>query len=90
MSLINREELLTAIMDDGGIQYPRWWYVDKVKTAPEVDTVEVVRCKDCKWWNEFYKECHSPNWVTKTDGPFVIPTRFFCGWGERREDGRPD
>lgn len=43
MSMINREELLAAIMDDGGIQYPRWWYVDKVKTAPEA----VVLCKDC-------------------------------------------
>ena len=44
MSLINREELLKSIMDDGGLQYPRWWYIDKIKTAPEA----VVHCKDCK------------------------------------------
>lgn len=43
MSLINREELLTSIMDDNGLQYPRWWYVEKVKNAPEA----VTHCKDC-------------------------------------------
>lgn len=90
MSLINREELLKSIMDDGGIQYPRWWYVDKVKTAPEADAVEVVRCKDCKWWIESYRECQSPNWDTGSEDCFVVPGGFFCGWGERRDDGRPE
>ena len=33
MSLINREELLASIMDDNGLQYPRWWYLEKVKNA---------------------------------------------------------
>ena len=41
----------------------------------KVDMVEVVRCKDCKHWNEAYHDCSihfppSPDW--------------FCADGERR------
>lgn len=35
MSLINREDLIASVMDDGGLQYPRWWYIEKIKTMPE-------------------------------------------------------
>ena len=41
-----------------------------------VDAVPVVRCKDCKWWNDEY--CVD----------FMTTDRNgFCAWGERREDG---
>lgn len=76
MSLINREELLASIMDDGGIQYPRWWYVDKVKSAPEA----FVLCKDCKYSN--YVRCPLMDYNNGDDD--------FCSRGERRGDGRPD
>ena len=86
MSLINREELLAAIMDDGGLQYPRWWYADKVKAAPEVDAVEVVRCEDCKdyvWHPNFgHAFCEETGERIKQND--------FCSRGERRDDGRPD
>ena len=44
----------------------------------------VIRCKDCKHWNEHYRECNSPNWDTGTDDCFVVPAGFYCGWAERR------
>lgn len=84
MSLINREELLATIMDDGGLQYPRWWYIgwytDKIKTAPEA----VVRCKDCK---------HYVPYQTK-DGCFCFldagmceaEPDDFCSRGVRKDD----
>ena len=48
------------------------------------DYEEVVHCKDCKHWNEHYRECNSPNWDTGTDDCFVVPAGFYCGWAERR------
>lgn len=54
--------------------------------APTIDAVEVVRCRDCKWWNGYYRECESPNWNTGTDEYIVQPAGMFCGWGERRTD----
>lgn len=47
---------------------------------------ELIRCRECKWWTEYYRECHSPNWDTGTDEYFVTPAGFFCGWAERREE----
>ena len=70
-----------------GCQYEVSKYV--LKALPSAQP-EIVRCKNCKWWNEFYRECQSPNWDTKTDDYFIVPAGFFCGWGERKDDGRPD
>lgn len=50
------------------------------------DVVRIVRCKECKWWNDYYRECESPNWNTGTDEYIVQPAGMFCGWGERRTD----
>ena len=38
--LVDRDKLLKDIMDDGGLQYPRWWYVDKVKNAKVLMEIE--------------------------------------------------
>lgn len=48
--------------------------------------VRVIRCKDCKHWNDYYRECQSPNWDTGTDDYFVTPAGFYCGWAEREEE----
>lgn len=56
---------------------------------PLLDAVEVVRCKDCKYWDAFPTAsstpfmhecgCRYPRRGTSADD--------FCSWGERREDG---
>ncbi len=46
-------------------------------TAPEVDAVPVVRCKECKHYGDDHFCCYS--WCTAPDD--------FCSRGERREDG---
>lgn len=45
------------------------------------DVVQVVRCKDCKWYNIFRLECYKPhrNGVSWIDD--------FCSYGERKENG---
>ena len=43
---------------------------------------EIVRCKDCKWWSNDYRECSNPNY----DDGYVTPAGFYCGYAERRTD----
>lgn len=51
--------------------------------AEEVDAVQVVRCKDCKWWNTEWKHEDGECYCYKID-QWTAP-RFFCADGERRE-----
>lgn len=46
------------------------------------DVVEVVRCKECKHWDEEFGECDHP----KVGRRVQVPAGFYCGWGERRTD----
>lgn len=57
--------------------------VERIKEAPAIDAVEVVRCKDCKHW-AVLEECghycsHWGNMMTDT------LEDDFCSNGERRE-----
>lgn len=48
---------------------------------PPADVVEVVRCKDCKYWKELLPVCeriHRAGWGVND----------FCSFGERAEDER--
>lgn len=48
--------------------------------APTVDAVEVVRCKDCKWYeNDGY---HTNCQIMR----FCVEAEDYCSRGERRED----
>ena len=60
-----------------------------------VDAVEVVRCRDCKWWdeddNDLYGYCMamkhgymSANWEIGIYRKYKGD--FYCADGERRED----
>ena len=66
-----------------------------VENAPTVDAVEVVRCRDCKWWdeddNDLYGYCMamkhgymSANWEIGIYRKYK--GNFYCADGERRED----
>lgn len=55
------------------------------ETAPAVDAVEVVRCRDCKHWGtgyggetEYGKVCEFANYMVGANG--------YCLYGERKED----
>ena len=50
---------------------------DAIDNAPTVDAVEVVRCKDCKYADE-YAMCGFVEWYNSKDD--------YCSRGERRED----
>ena len=93
--LIDANELLERLASSSetwakDIQAIRnWWphavgikdnIVAVIKEAPTVDAVEVVRCKNCKYYNIYRLECHNGrlNGVSGIDG--------YCSYGERRED----
>ena len=54
---------------------------DAICEAPTADVVEVVRCKDCKYYCEDEKMCNDTNGFDR----YWKPTDF-CAYGERRED----
>lgn len=49
--------------------------------VPAADAVEVVRCRECKWWDDFL--------CTNINGAFCVVENgdWFCASGERKEDG---
>lgn len=57
-----------------------------LEDAPTVDAVEVVRCKDCKWWSRNVGIVDSPNGHCFSHD---IDTNGydFCSYGERKGDG---
>jgi hypothetical protein len=57
------------------------------KNAPTVDAVPVVRCRDCKrYQNEVGDDEYAIGWC-----PFItinlVSRNDFCTWGKRKEDG---
>ena len=51
---------------------------DLVNDAPTIDAVEVVRCKDCKYWRNDHT-CHEHSLVSP------MGANEFCSRGERGE-----
>ena len=61
--------------------------------APTVDAVEVVRCKDCKWFDEsIYPELRPTRFCYRLKNNKGVHIGYnwdgndFCSYGERRED----
>ena len=78
MSLINREELLKSIMDDGGLQYPRWWYLEKVKNAQPEPAISLS-------WIETHIE-----WLESLDNAFSSLTALQISTMVKKWKDEPD
>lgn len=55
-----------------------------VKDAPTVDAVQVVRCKDCQWFDandDYYDSYCDKNGIS-------VEEDFYCADGERKDDER--
>ena len=95
--LIYKEDLLELFT----VQAPSMSY-DKmfmaVANAPTVDAVEVVRCKDCKHWQEETEWCDKHSHFVDRVGDFCYPEEsgdwkmfdadYFCKDGERKDNER--
>lgn len=59
--------------------------IKKIKEAPSVDAVEVVRCKDCEIWNDgWFPECTMGK--CKRGKPVLTEPHHYCSHGVRRPD----
>ena len=58
-----------------------------VDDAPTVDAVEVVRCKDCKYFvqGELYDPCECMRWIAKFAVAYTEPDGY-CHKGGRKAD----
>ena len=60
--------------------------VERLKNDPDAEWVEIIRCKDCKYWdktwtNDWAKDYH---YCPNVDG--VRKADFYCADAERRTD----
>lgn len=66
--------------------------VNCLDSAPTVDVVSVVRCKDCKHWGDhvpFAGKKLGFNWCDKFCNNIAVESDF-CSYGELRDGGDPD
>ena len=63
-------------------------FVAMVNYAPTVDAVEVVRCKDCKYFvqGEPYDPCECMKWMVKFGVAYTTPDGY-CHKAERKDNG---
>lgn len=89
MRLIDREALLSFEKMDAelcatcGENHTAEDVIMMIKTAPTVNAVEVVRCKDCKYWQDnnygyTHEECRWGHGETPD-------ANDFCSYGEPKE-----
>ena len=69
-------------------------FVDDIEALPAADVVEVVRCKDCKSWDEAGVDpitnyhlgyCRHYQWQDKEYCDRETADNDFCSYGERKE-----
>jgi hypothetical protein len=57
--------------------------IELVDIVPAADVVPVVRCRDCKWWDN---NSDLPGCVNEFNGLVCSRPDDFCSYGERRGD----
>ena len=81
--LIDADKALEVVRDQG-LAHPNAYHLTNYATlilreAPTVDAVEIVRCRDCKYW------CKSTR-ICCLDGPDTVwYANNFCSYGERKD-----
>lgn len=58
--------------------------VDHIEEAPTIDAVQVVRCKDCKWWGD-RDHLATDNVKYCQFGRYMVGANGYCIYGEVKE-----
>ena len=99
--LIDADKALEVVFDQG-LAHPNAYHLKNYATlilreAPTVDAVEVVRCRDCKYWGDesgklqrsdgvLFARCKVHNYLIDGRHTGWCPTENdFCSYGERKE-----
>lgn len=86
MRLIDADELIdhkfksASERMDLSVAYMKGWNdaIDSIdENAPTIDAVPVVRCKDCKYYDDKYEYCENNDIFVKPNG--------YCFYGEKKE-----
>lgn len=87
---IDREAIYNILADEKPFGWTNDDLAEAVRNAVPADVVEVVRCKDCKWFVYDMDLNHEtyPNEI-EADGICQITEKYcdmphFCSYGERR------
>jgi len=75
---INADEIKQQMIKYGW-KHPDSTVHEFVDDLPSADVVEIVRCKDCKYFNKITSFC------TRKTIPKQAVGNSFCPYGERRE-----
>ena len=100
MRAIDADALQLAIVEEGQANKRKKYIIGDIweLTGAEIREVinslptiqpEIIRCKDCKYWNKGSCECreHAVNCQDYMVGDIETEAEHFCGYAERREDG---
>lgn len=83
------ERLKSIVLDDDNIDDIQSIVAVKQRTLEKVEFVPVVRCKDCKWFEEYTEDGVSEGIGFCTDPVFdvynILKTDWFCADGERKD-----
>ena len=94
---IEREKALEKVIEVkhhdpelSGVVLHRYIKEIDLKDIPAADVVEVVRCKDCKWYSELAcgegELLGSQGWCNEVMAR-PMPSNGFCSFGERENNG---
>ena len=94
MRLIDANRAMEIVRDQR-IAHPNAYHLTNYATlilqeAPTVDAVEVVRCKDCKYYKEFRTKRNKQIMrlccrMGKNDMEYSVKPDDFCSYGERKD-----
>lgn len=56
-----------------------------IAQMPAADVVEVVRCRECKWWDEKKRVCEHPEWTDMDGWHKATDAEDYCFRVERKE-----
>ena len=89
---ISREQAIDAMAElQGGVSskgeltgISKAW--KRIKQLPSIQP-EIIRCKDCKYWNKGSCECreHAVNCQDYMVGDIETEPEHFCGYAEKKE-----
>lgn len=80
-AVINKVNEIPAHFDNGDIRYGIELAIQTIKDTPTADVVEVVRCKDCRYYVAEY--CTRD--IKSRTNMFYMRADDFCSYGERKD-----
>lgn len=83
---IEREELLEKAKELASGSFSTPLIISAIEKAPTADVVEVVRCKECLYKNEWANDGTYPDYnFCKHSGLWHLTDNHFCSYGKRKE-----